>query len=200
MTCYQNSATQTDASYTYDASGQRTKSDVTVGSSETVTNFSYDGLALMKLSATRGSDSWRLDYLYDEEGVPYAGIYRSPSDSTSPTTFTMITNNHGDVLELLDANGDAFASYRYDPWGSAAGLGHDDAVNESHQLRPRRRYRRPPGATLRRLCLRRRERPLLLQRALLRPRDPAVDHGRLGQGRRGGECVSVLRGGSDWGG
>lgn len=50
--------------------------------------------------------------------MPYGGVYRSPADSTSPIAFTMITNKHGDVLELLDANGDAFASYRYDPWGS----------------------------------------------------------------------------------
>ena len=35
----------------------------------------------------------------------------------------MITNDHGDVLELLDANGAAFAAYRYDPWGKPVGSG-----------------------------------------------------------------------------
>jgi RHS repeat-associated protein len=35
----------------------------------------------------------------------------------------MITNDHGDVLELIDANGNAFASYRYDPWGGPIASG-----------------------------------------------------------------------------
>lgn len=56
-----------------------------------------------------------IDYLYDEEGIPYAGVCRSADDSSSPVPFTMITNNHGYVLDLLDANGDTFASYRYTP-------------------------------------------------------------------------------------
>lgn len=117
MATYANSATATTASYAYDAAGQRTKSAVTVAGTTTTTNFAYDGLTLLSLSATQGSSSWRIDYLYDEEGVPYGGIYRSPASSVSPTYFTMITNGRGDVLELLDANGNPFASYRYDAWG-----------------------------------------------------------------------------------
>jgi len=117
MTRYQNSATSSDASYAYDASGQRTKSVVTIGSTATTTSFTYDGLSLLSLAATQGSSTWRLDYLYDEEGTPYGGVYRSPAASSSPTYFTMITSGHGDVVELLDASGAAFASYRYDAWG-----------------------------------------------------------------------------------
>jgi RHS repeat-associated protein len=117
MTRYQDTTTSTDASYAYDASGQRTKSTVAVSGTTTTTNFTYDGLDLLSLSATQGSATWRIDYLYDEEGVLYGGVYRSPATSSSPTSFNVITNDHGDVLELLDANGAAFASYRYDPWG-----------------------------------------------------------------------------------
>ena len=65
--------------------------------------------------------SWRIDYLYDEEGRPYAGTYRSPADSTSPTFFVIITTDRGDVVELLDEDGDAFAAYRYDEWGNPIG-------------------------------------------------------------------------------
>jgi RHS repeat-associated protein len=117
MTRYQNSTTSTDAGYAYDASGQRVRSAVTRAGVTTTTTFVYDGLALLRLSATQNQTSWRIDYLYDEEGTVFGGVYRSPASSTSPTYFTMITNDHGDVLELLDANGVAFASYRYDPWG-----------------------------------------------------------------------------------
>ena len=109
------------ATYAYDASGQRTRSTVSVGSTTTTTNFTYDGLTLLSLAATQGSDSWRIDYLYDEEGAVYGGVYRSPSTSASPTVFSVITNDHGDILELLDANGAAFAAYRYDPWGKPVG-------------------------------------------------------------------------------
>jgi RHS repeat-associated protein len=111
------------ATYTYDAAGQRIKSAVTVAGTTTTTNWVYDGITLMSLSATQGSSSWRVDCLYDEDGTPYGGVYRSPSTSTSPTYFTTITNDRGDVVELLDANGAAFAAYHYDAWGLPQGAG-----------------------------------------------------------------------------
>jgi RHS repeat-associated protein len=123
MTSYQNSTTGTSATYAYNADGQRRQSVVTVGGVTTTTNWNYDGLTLLSLSANNGTTSWRIDYLYDEDGTPYGGVYRSPANSTSPVPFTMITNNHGDVLELLDAAGNAFAAYRYDPWGLPQGAG-----------------------------------------------------------------------------
>ena len=48
--------------------------------------------------------------LYDEEGALYGGVYRSQATSTSSTVFSVTANDHGDVLELLDANGAAFAA------------------------------------------------------------------------------------------
>lgn len=123
MTRYQNSGTSTDASYAYDSSGQRNKSTVTIAGTTTTTTYDYEDLALISLSGVQGATSWRIDYLYDEEGVPYGGVYRSPSGGSNPTYFTMITNDHGDVLELLDSNGSPFASYRYDPWGAPLAAG-----------------------------------------------------------------------------
>jgi RHS repeat-associated protein len=123
MSSYANQDTNTTASYTYDASGQRTRSAVTVGSTTTTTDFAYEGLTLLKLSTTQGSSSWRIDYLYDEEGSPWGGVYRSPTGSNSPTFFSLITSDRGDVLELCDANGTAFAAYRYDAWGLPQGAG-----------------------------------------------------------------------------
>ncbi len=123
MKSYTNSATGVSASYTYDAAGQRTQSVVTVGGVTTTTTWVYDGLTLLSQQVVQGSNSWRIDYLYNEDGTPIGGAYRSPANSTSPTFFAMITNSHGDVCELLDSGGNAFAAYHYDAWGLPQGTG-----------------------------------------------------------------------------
>ncbi len=115
------------AAYTYDAAGQRTTSTVTIDGVVTTTDFIYTGLTLHKLKATRTqgetTESWSLTYLYDEYGKPYAGVYRSPQTSTTPEVFALVTTDRGDVAELLDANGEPFAAYRYDAWGNPLGMG-----------------------------------------------------------------------------
>ena len=77
---YEGGAAATQAAYTYDSVGQRTRSVVTKDGAETTTDFTYTGLTLHKLSAakTQGetSESWSITYLYDEYGKPYAGVYR----------------------------------------------------------------------------------------------------------------------------
>jgi RHS repeat-associated protein len=117
MTSYSDSDDGISATYAYDAAGQRTKSVVNVRGTVTTTNWVYEGETLLSLTATQGSSSWRIDYLHDENGVPYGGVYRSPATSTSPTYFTMVTDGRGDVVELLDAAGNPFAAYHYDAWG-----------------------------------------------------------------------------------
>ena len=123
MTSYSDSATSTTATYSYDAAGERTKSVVDDNGSNWTTNWVYDGTTLMSTTATSGSSSWRIDYLYDENGTPYGGVYRSPATSTSPTYFTIVTDSHGNVRELLDAAGNPFAAYNYTAYGNFWGSG-----------------------------------------------------------------------------
>ncbi len=104
------------ATYAYNAAGQRTKSDVTLNGTQTVTSYTYDGITLLELAATQGSPSWKLSYLYDENGVPYGGVYRE--GGSQPVVFGIITDAHGDVLELTDTSGAPFTAYRYDAWGN----------------------------------------------------------------------------------
>ncbi len=109
------------ATYTYDALGQRSTSVVTSGSVTTTTTWTYDGLQLDSFSATSNAGpTWGVTYLYDQEGRPFAGLYRS--STASPTEFGIITTDRGDVAELTDANGNAFAAYRYDEWGRPLSL------------------------------------------------------------------------------
>ena len=126
LAAYSNSAAGNTVSaiYAYDGDGLRVTYSVTVnGGAQTVTSYTYsDDGSLLSLSANQGTARWSVDYLYDEEGVPYAGVYRSSSLS-GPVFFAVVTNRRGDVLELLDANGSAFAAYRYDPYGVPTGSG-----------------------------------------------------------------------------
>ncbi|MCL4367723.1 MAG: cell wall-binding repeat-containing protein [Actinobacteria bacterium] len=127
LATYANPTASTTATYTYDESGERTQAAVTIAGQTTTTAYSYEGLLLASLSTTQsggtGPTSWKLTYLYDENDRPYAGVYRNPGTSTSPVVFGIVTSDRGDVLELLDANGNPFAAYRYDAWGNPLGTG-----------------------------------------------------------------------------
>ncbi|MDP2181925.1 MAG: RHS repeat-associated core domain-containing protein, partial [Actinomycetota bacterium] len=105
------------ATYVYDANGQRIKSVVTQGGVTTTTTYVYDGLTLRSLaaSATNGT-SYSIDYAYDETGDVFAGLYRA--GTSAPVRFQIVTTDRGDVRELLDANGAAFAFYSYDAYGN----------------------------------------------------------------------------------
>lgn len=54
----------------------------------------------------------------------------STTDS-SPTYFSIVTNDRGDVLELRGAHGSPFASHRYDAWGLPLGASADTRVGLS---------------------------------------------------------------------
>ncbi len=147
---YSGGYVDVQGAYSYDASGQRKASTVTQGTGETqaqtTTHFTYTGLTLHKLEATKTqagtSESWSLTYLYDEYGKPYAGIYRDTTPAQTPVVFAMVTTDRGDVVELLDASGQAFAAYRYDAWGNPLGQGNagkgvwaqGTVDNENHEV------------------------------------------------------------------
>ncbi len=114
MTGY-TAATGASAAYSYDALGQRSSSVITSGSLTTTTTYSYSGITLLSLTAARSDDAtWSVTYLRTSDGRPYAGIYRS---GTAATVFALVTTDRGDVAELMDSSGAAFAAYRYDAWG-----------------------------------------------------------------------------------
>ncbi len=116
---YSDSSRGSTATYTYDANGQRTRSVVSTAGGTTSTDYVYQGLTLLSLSATSsGNASYTMDYLYDGSGRPYAGFYRDETTAAA-VAFDIVTTDRGDVAELAAANGTAFALYRYDPWGNS---------------------------------------------------------------------------------
>ncbi len=114
------------ATYGYDAAGKRISSVVIEpsanGTTTTDTCYVYEGLSLLSLAATRtiegtsAVDVWKISYLYDGQGRPYAGVYRSEQDAAVP--FVMVTTDRGDVVELRNTSGSPFAAYGYDAWGT----------------------------------------------------------------------------------
>ena len=110
----QAGATTTTA-YTYDPLGQRTRAVVTQAGATTTTDYIYDGITLRSLSAARGSVTWKVAYLYDEDGRPYAGVYQA--GTSAPVTFLIATTDRGDVVALTITAGAVLARYTYDPYG-----------------------------------------------------------------------------------
>ena len=99
-------ATATDGtnnlSFTYDTNGLRTSKKV-----GTVTHkYLYASGKLMR--ETYGGNT--LDFFYDANGTPYALKYNG-------TVYYYVTNLQGDVIRVVDANGNTVASYNYDPYG-----------------------------------------------------------------------------------
>lgn len=114
-----DTAAETTATFAYDAAGQRTRSVVTTVGGTTETTYTYDGLTLLALESRTATRSTKLAYLYDESGRPYAGIVTLPD--TSPILFGLVTTDRGDVVELVDGTGTAFALYLYDAYGNPTG-------------------------------------------------------------------------------
>ncbi|MCL2504338.1 MAG: phage tail tip lysozyme [Coriobacteriia bacterium] len=113
---YSNSV---DATYTYDATGQRKRSVFTYTSNGggTTIDWVYSGSRLLSLSASRTDNAtWGITYLYDGAGRPYAGVYTG-SDTPVKIPFSILTNDRGEVISLLSSNGTAFARYDYSAWG-----------------------------------------------------------------------------------
>ena len=62
-----------------------------------------------------------LTYFYDEAEKPSGFIFKQTnrdSNLATTSTFLLLTNQRGDVLELLDEKGNPLASYSYDPYGN----------------------------------------------------------------------------------
>ena len=88
--------------YEYNADGMRTQKSIPGGGSR----YYYLGTTLMSEISNYGI----LEYFYDADGTPF-------SLKVNDTTYYYITNLQGDVVELVDENGNSVASYSYDPYG-----------------------------------------------------------------------------------
>ena len=102
-------------SFTYNADGLRTTKTV----NGVVHTYYYSGSKLVR--ETYGD--YVLDFFYDQNGTPFMLLQNG-------NIYYYITNTQGDVIRLVDINGNVAASYRYDPYGKAtSALGSHANIN-----------------------------------------------------------------------
>ncbi len=111
----------TTISYTYDMSGVR--SSKTVGS----TLYRFDTLSGRVTHQEWGNQ--HLYFIYDDSNQPYAVI--SQTGTGTPTLYYYMLNLQGDVIGLLDADGNIAAQYRYSPWGEVTVLTFDGLIDNN---------------------------------------------------------------------
>ena len=108
-------------SFTYNADGLRTKRT----NGTTTYNYVYNGSSLSQM--TVGNDV--LYFAYDASGSPMSVTY-------GDATYYYVTNLQGDVVAILDSNGNTVVQYIYDAWGRL--LSEEPAANSLGNLNPLR--------------------------------------------------------------
>ena len=98
-------------------------------------SYIYASGMLLRETITSGNTTKTLDFRYDNVGYPYALIYNNGSTTA---TYYYITNLQGDVMYLVDGNGNQVAAYTYDPYGKI--LSATGAMAEINPLRYRGYY------------------------------------------------------------
>ena len=99
------------ATYKYDESGLRTEKTVTENGVTTTTKFIYHSGKLI----TEYTDSTRLDYLYDENGMLYGFIYDNEK-------YFYIRDTLQNILGIVDAKGNAIVHYDYTAYGECKAI------------------------------------------------------------------------------
>ena len=105
-------------SYIYDGSGQRTSKTTLKAGVATTTSYVYDGIRLLALTSTTAGQKQSLTYLYGDKTTPVGALYQSSSAPEDSCAFEIVSDAHGDVREMRDRAGEAFARFDYDVYGN----------------------------------------------------------------------------------
>ncbi len=104
----------TDWQFTYDANGLRTQR---TNGTDTYT-YAYGDGQLLHMAV----DGKNLFFTYTPEGVPLSLLY-------SGVNYLYATNLQGDVVAILDTNGNPVVEYTYDAWGNILTISGSMAAN-----------------------------------------------------------------------
>ena len=100
-----------------------------VTGTQTVTHeyLTLNGKVARETIKTNNSLTAVLDFVYDESGKPFALNYST--NGTSFQTYYYVLNLQGDVVKLVQKNGDTVAQYTYDAWGNVSSSGRLAEIN-----------------------------------------------------------------------
>lgn len=116
--------------YTYDVDGLRTRKVVSVNGIRTTTEYAWCDNGLAGMIIRKGTATTTVVPHYDSEGEAIGfTVMGDPSRLPNPrttNTYTYIKNLQGDVLRILDSNGNAVVNYTYDPWGKPTITGDEE--------------------------------------------------------------------------
>ena len=100
-----------------------------VTGTQTVTHeyLTLNGKVARETIRTNNTLTGVLDFIYDESGKPFALKYSA--DGTSFETHYYVLNLQGDVVKLIQENGDVAAQYTYDAWGNVSSSGKLAEIN-----------------------------------------------------------------------
>ena len=104
------------ATYTYDGEGQRTRSVVTSGGVTTSTEWTYEGLTLLRSAWVTSNETTTVEYVNDDAGRPLGAWVTVPGRATTEFVW-LITDARGDVLELLTSGGAPLSYRTYSAYG-----------------------------------------------------------------------------------
>ena len=99
----------TAASYKYNDSGIRTEK--TVNGTTTKYNLVGDNITWQKTGSSNA-----IYFVYDSGGKLWAMKY------TDGNTYFYVRNAQGDIIKIVDANGNVVVEYAYDAWGKSMGV------------------------------------------------------------------------------
>ena len=109
--------------YTYDMDGIR--------SSKTVDGVTYNYITQDGLVVQQSWNGNVMDFIYDENGRPYACIYNK-------ALYYYVLNLQGDVIGLVNTSGAYVAKYAYDAWGNV--ISSSGTMAETNPIRYRGYY------------------------------------------------------------
>ena len=100
-----------------------------VTGTQTVTHeyLTLNGKVARETIRTNSTLTAILDFIYDASGKPFALKYSA--DGTSFETYYYVLNLQGDVVKLIQGNGDVAAQYTYDAWGNVSSSGRLAEIN-----------------------------------------------------------------------
>ena len=116
--------------YTYNVDGLRTKKVAAVNGTTTTTEYVWGDNGLAGTIVKEATAKTTVVPHYDNEGEAIGfTVHYAPNTAITPrttTTYTYVKNLQGDVIRILDTDGDTVVEYNYDPWGNPTVTGNQD--------------------------------------------------------------------------